>query len=412
MKLLAQRNHDPNNTGGGDNGGLDLSGLGIGDDDDLGSKPAKVPTAIDDGKKETTPATSPEPKKVEEKPVEPTKVEKKDEVPAEEAKAVTVDDVTYQLNDKGDAIDKDGNIFKTKEELDSLQAQEDELPLVEEILQKSGYKFTDDKGKPKVYDDTPEGLLDLANDIATEKNKVSIKKFFDQFPSVKEYAEHLQRGGTDDQYFQKRSTSWTNVKFDEKDEALLTNAVVAQLMTTGMTKEHAEATAKLYKETDKLKDFGKAAYTTLVNSEKEKDRLDKADFEKRQKEQEDKDTKHWNNVKSVITKGALNNITIPETEREEFFNYIAFAADESGNAKADIDEANLPIEQKLQIKYLIFKGVNLDALIKNAVKTDKARSLRDRTRSGQKGLGGGEGPDKTKYTKVSGDDISLETVIQ
>lgn len=405
MKLLAQRSPDPNDANGGNNGGLDLSGLGIGDDDDLGTKFVKTPDATDDGSKGT-----PEPIVLEPKAEKQLDLAKVDEVPPGEAKAVTVDDVTYQLDENGDAVDKDGKIFKTKAELDALTEPE-EVPLVDEILQKSGFKFTDDKGKPKVYEDSPEGLLELANDIASEKNKISITKFFNQYPSVKEYAEHLQRGGTDDQYFQKRSASWMSVKFDEKDEALLTNAVVAQLMTTGMAKDLAEATAKLYKDTDKLKDFGKAAYTTLVNSEKEKDRLEKADFDKKQKDQEAKDDLHWNNVQSVISKGVLNNITIPETDREGFFEYIAFAADERGMSKADIDQAKLPIEQQLQLKYFLYKGLKLDDLIKNTINTQKARSLRDRTKSGQKGLGGGEGPDKTKYTKVSGDDISLDTIL-
>lgn len=416
-----QRNHDANNTGGGNNAGTDVSDLL--DASDLLDKPAsaapsqepaKVDKKADDnngteGTKTTTPAATT-------KAAEPA-AKKDDTEPVkkvDEPKAVTVDDVTYQLNDKGDAVDKDGNIVKTKEELNELERQQDqdnEIPLTEEILQKSGYKILDEQGKPKSYEDTPEGLLELTNDLAVQKANQEVKKFFSKYPAVVDFAKHLERGGTKEEYFKVQAGSWRNIKFDEKDETQLTNAIVTELVSKGVPREQAEFTAKNYKDTDKLKDFGKAAYQRLVKSEEDADAAKDAQDQKAIQEYNQRQEAHWKNVQGIVSKGKLNNITIPETDREKFYNYVAIAANEQGQSQVEIDATKLPIEQQLELDYFVFKGGDLGKLIANAIKTDKARSLRDRTKSGQSGLGGGEGVDKSQFTKTKDADISLDTIL-
>jgi hypothetical protein len=449
MKTIINRNHDANDTNGGNNAGTnsDLSGLGVGDDNTI-INPNNTNTGNNNqntgnnggGNNDTE---TPEAKAAREandqavaaktaadletaKKFGGVKLDDKGNVvdatgkvvkTAEEIKnnsttatAVEIDGVQYALDKDGNALDKDGKVHKTKAQLDALSAIDDELPLVDEIQAKSGYKLVDDKGNPKKYEDTPEGLLALATDIAAEKARTGIKKFFDAMPEVEDYAKHIQRGGTKEDYFKAQLSSWSNTKLDEKNETQLTSACVADLMATGMSKEQAEETAKMYKDTDKLKEFGKAAYTRLVQNEQtQKAAADKA-YNDKIADEALKTENHWKAVEEVVKKGTLKHITIPETDREAFYAYIAFDADGNGNSKATLDRAKMPTEVQLQLDYLVYKGFDLKTLITNAVKSENVRRLRDRTKGDQQGAGGGMGDNTGKY-KPNDVDITLDSVI-
>lgn len=437
MKREIQRHPDSNNGGGANNEGADLTGLGIGDDSNLNNKTTKIPDTT------TTTTETPEAKLARESAEGLTKEKAISDLAiatkfggiklddkgnaldatgkivktAEEIKAsnetptgVTIDDVDYKLDDKGNAVDKDGKIFKTKAELDSLESA-DEIPVTQEILQKSGLTILGEDGKPKTYEDTPEGLLTLSNDIANEKSKAIIKDYFTKRPDLQDFAKHLDRGGNKEDYFKQQQSSWRNVKLDEKNESQLISATVTDLMRTGMTKEQAEETAKLYKDTDKLKEFGKAAYTRLVNADKASDEAKERAYNEQVANETLQLENHWKSVDAVVKKGVLNNITIPETERQAFFEFIAFTADEHGNSKSTIERTKLPIELQLQLDYLVFKKFDLSKLITSAVKTSQANTLRNRFKT-QGAMSGGEGADKSKMTKpnANADNISIDTL--
>lgn len=410
MKTIIQRNHDAGTPNGGGNAGSNLDGLGVGDDANLNNSTtvASTPAASNEPSAGTPPAETSEAKLARETAEKAAADAKALEDANKNApQAVEIDGVQYQLDKDGNAIDKDGKITKTKAELDALESA-DELPLTDEILQKSGLQILDEKGQPKKYEDTPEGLLALSNDIAAEKSKGLIKQFFDTFPDVEDFALHLQRGGNKEDYFKKQTESWSNFKLDDKDDSQLTSVVVADLMNTGMSKEQAEATAKLYKDTDKLKEFGKAAYTRLTNFEKAQNAENQKAYDAEVAREKAMIDAHWENVKTVVKKGTLQHITIPETDRDAFFSYVAMDADGNGNSKATLDKQKMPVEIQLQLDYLQFKGFDLKTLITNAVKSEQVRTLRLRTKSGQSGVGGGEGIDKARLTKPNDADINVD----
>lgn len=412
-----QRNHDANNTGGGNNAGTDVSDL-MDDNDIVGKKDNSSTDASKTDNKDAGNNSSTATNNATQaaaKPAEGVKTDdKKDDQTFDTPKAVTVNDVTYQLNDKGDAIDKDGNIVKTKEELDALekaQDEENEVPLVEELVQKSGRKILDDKGKPKTYEDTIEGILEFTTDLGIQKANEEYKKRVNKYPEARDFIAYLERGGNANDYFKKQSTAWSNFRFDEKNDDHLLNAIVTELVSKGVPKEQAEFTAQNYKDTDKLKDFGKAAYQRLVKAEQDSKAAEEAKYQQIAQKEAETEAKYWSTVQEVIKKGTLNNITIPETDRESFYNYVAAAANDERQSQAEIDANKLPVEQQLQLSYLVYRKFDLGKLLSNAVNTAKAKSLRERTRSGQSGVGGGEGVDKSQYTKTNNADISLDTIL-
>lgn len=325
--------------------------------------------------------------------------------------AVELDGVKYKLNPTGDAVNEKGEVVKTKAELDALESsQEDEIPIVDEYLQKVGIEVLDENGKPKKFEDSVEGLIEANKAVA----KIQATKEFDGLlnsdPRFKKYFDYLRMGGDEKEYFAQRANSWADVKFDENNEAMAINAVVQNLVNRGINKQEAELTAQMYKETNKLKEFGKGAYTSLVDAEKTADAKREQDFIANQKREQEEIVNHWTNIKSVIDKGTINNITIPDSEREAFYKWQALAV-KDGLSQAQLDAGTMPIEQSLLLEYLRFKKFDFSNLIKAGVGTERVKSLRTRLAREQKGAGEGEGPDKGKITKPTDFPLSLESVI-
>lgn len=315
----------------------------------------------------------------------------------------------YKINAEGNAVDEAGKVIKTKAEIEQIAASQEapEVTLVEELITNSGFIPVDEKGRPKVYEDTTEGLLQANNDIAEMKFELSQKKFFEANPVLKEVYEAQQRGINPYDYLTKKATAWSNVKFDENNEALQTNIVVESLLKTGMSKENAELTAKMFKDTNQLKAMSKEAHTNMVKFEKEADEKEKTDYQARVKENEVRTKAHWESVNDTIKNGKLHNINIPESERSDFFTFVSKAIDEDGNNQAAIEYSKLTPAQKLELDYIIFKKLDLNKLITVKANTDKVISLRQRV-GGDKGLKKGEVD--TKTVNPNNVDISINTI--
>lgn len=324
------------------------------------------------------------------------------------ATVVNLDGQDYKLDDKGNALDKDGKVFKTKDELDAIEAES--IPLVVELQKASGYIIKDEKGQPKQYEDTPEGLIEWTNDVAIEKAKALHQKFLEQNPEVVAYNEFLQRGGSPEEYFDRKSSSWKDVKLDEKNEAQLLEVIKADLLAAGVDEAQADFTAKAYKDTDKLKEFAKLAHKRLVDYEVNRDKYETEQFQIQEKQRVENNTKYWNSINDTINKGTLQNITIPENERSDFFKFISSDADGKGNTQAMINKAKANPETLLAIEYLFFKGLDLNKLVTNAAKTNQVRTLRSRVAGSQQGLQNGKGVNTGNYTKSNVDDVSLDLI--
>jgi hypothetical protein len=315
----------------------------------------------------------------------------------------------YKIDEKGNAIDSEGKVFKTKEELEVIansQLQE-EPTLVSELITKSGYVIKGEDGKPKVYEDTPEGLLEWNNDVADLKANQAREKFFTENPDILDLYEAKQRGQNLADYVQKKENSWSNTKFDEANEEMLKSVVVSNLLRTGMPKEQAELTAKMYKDTNQLKAFGKIAYEAETKYEKEAIDTEKANFKANQKAEEERTEKHWTSVNETIKSGKLQNISIPESERSDFFTFVSKAVDDNGNSQENLEYHNLTPAQKLEISYLIFKKLDLSKLVTTMARTEQSKSLRLRI-NGQKGLD--KGTVDTRTVNPNNLDISLDNI--
>jgi hypothetical protein len=323
--------------------------------------------------------------------------------------AITIGEETYKLDKNGNAIDTTGKVIKTKAEIDTLLAEQaaDE-PITEAVLKKAGVTLVDDKGQPLKFEDSEDGLVQLGIALGKKFGEDQFQQFIESDPEFKEFVEYKKTGGKLGDFIQKKTESWKAFKLDDGNEQQLLNVVTADLMAAGYSEERAKQTAEMYKETKRLKEFGKEAYDRLVAAEdaEEKERIQT--FKQQQENHTKMVTEHWNKVNETITKGDLEGISIPETDKKPFFEYLSVAVDDKGNSKKTIERSKLPLGRLLQLDYLQYKGFNLNELVKLAVKTSNAKTLRQKVKDHNAGAGGGEGIDKNKYQKPNTDAITLD----
>lgn len=298
--------------------------------------------------------------------------------------AVDIDGKTFKLDENGNAIDEENKIVKTKEELDALvneQSEQQELPLPKELIQNIGIEILDENGKPKEYEESVNGLVNLVKDVAEEINKKEKKEFFETFPVIADLVKHLQRGGKQEDFFKAKTESWLNVSLKEADEITKLDIIVKDLVAKGFEAKDAIETANLYKDTNKLDEKSEIALKSRQEAEK-LDNKQKDDAINREIEEENKKIiETWKNVEKVVNKGKLSEIFIPEIDKKGFYEYISKAVNEDGYSQLAIDRAELEIEQKLLLDYLVYKKLDLSKLVKNIKITEKTTTLRGRLQS-------------------------------
>lgn len=326
----------------------------------------------------------------------------------EEPEAVEVDGKQYKLDADGNALSEDGKVFKTKAELDKMSEDDSTETFIESLIKNVGIIPKDEKGNPIVYQDTEEDIIRYNNDVSEIRAAEKNREFINSDPDVKRLYEHKRRGGTLDDFITKTNNSWQRVKFDATNEDQLKSIIISEQMQAGASKERAQQTADMYKDTGKLKEFAQEAYNTLVKKEKAIEENEIKIAEQREKEEIENNIKYWENTKAVINQGKIGNILIPQADREPFFAYMAIPVNKDGYSKEQLDE--LTEEQSLLMKYWKYKGFDMSKIVATAVKNEKVKNLRERI-TGQKGLGEGHGIDKNKHAKVDDLDINLKTVM-
>lgn len=322
----------------------------------------------------------------------------------------------FKLDENGNALNEDGTVFKTKEELDTIAASntggndDTPLPLIDEIIQLNGIQILDDKGQPKIYEDSVQGIIEYNKDVAKFEAESSQKEFFNRLPQVKEFAQHLLNGGKEEDFYKAKTASWKNFTLDTTNEAQLIDVITRDLIAKGQTKEEADEIVTLYKDSNKLEEKGKAA---VESRKKAEDILNTQKAEKAKQEILDNQVKietYWKTIETTVKTGKLQNIVIPEADKGAFFDYVSKAVDKHGNSQYDLDEMTSKPEDDLQYKYLRFKKFDLNKLVKTAATTTQARSLRERIAKEVAGTQNGGGDTTKEKVNPNEVDISFKSV--
>ena len=304
-----------------------------------------------------------------EAPVEETKEEVKEEV----------ENPTDELEDIEEEADEQEEEEEQEEVEESDDEDEDESEtedtVVSEVLSKLGYELEGE------YDDTSEGLAEMTKDVASQMADDRLDEVLDAFPLVKQHLEYVLNGGQSENFMQAHDPNLDYNKIElAEDDVRSQKAILANYFTEkGHDKEFIKEMLNDYEDSGKLHNKAEQAKNALgkVQSQRKAQMLEQQkEIVKQQQQEQDE---FWNGVSETIQNSQeFAGLQVPEKEKSKFFNYLSKPVTKEGYTQRDVDHAEAEMEVKLAIDYLMYKGFNLQDIIKTKAKTQATRSLRDK----------------------------------
>lgn len=350
---------------------------------------------------------------------------------------VEIDGNEYSIDEKGNALDKDGKVYMSKEELDALDTDEsdsnesdsssednegDEVEVSSKDISKlSGIILKDNDGNELEFDLTPEGLAKREKMIKEmtlkEGTNAALNSFFKNNPDLYKAYIHKQKTGSLEGF--SSQPFYKSMQLNKDDEQQMTQLIVEAELKRGRTPEQAKKYAQFAKVENQLDVEGEAAHKYLTELEDKEFNSYEETKTNAKKQQIEYESKFYGNYydennkevivdtpgsiyNKIVTQGKFGNLVIPEDgitvkrdnrevklNRRQLFDYVATPIDNQGRSQAQIDMDNkLQNPDYLLQQYMQnLTGNNLDVFIKRAILEEKGKRIKARfkTKTGSAG---------------------------
>tara|TARA_R100000951_G_scaffold48508_1_gene41200 strand:- start:605 stop:1711 length:1107 start_codon:yes stop_codon:yes gene_type:complete len=279
-----------------------------------------------------------------------------------------------------------------------------ESTVVAEILEKLGYETEGE------YDDTPEGLLAMTQDVGKQIAEDQLDQLFENFPLVKNHLEYVLNGGDSKNFMQAYDPQldYNQLELVEDDSRSQKGILADYFATKGHDKDFIDELLTDYEDTGKLYQKAEAARRALGKMQ-ETSRQQLVESQKEEKQQREvQQQEFWNGVYETIeSNNEFAGITVPNREKSKFFDYISTPVTKDGRTQRDLDHAEAEMETKLAIDYMMYKGFDLQKIVEKKAKTQNAKSLRDRISRNEEKVKSARGRQRRKSKQVDLDDLDL-----
>lgn len=342
------------------------------------------------------PTASPEPKK-EETPQET-------ETSLEQGTEVEYEGKNYVVNETGDLVDSEGNVFKSKEELsawlkenNAVDSKELENELsIDSIKKVIGINVTDSKGNEIKFDNTPQGISNYVNSVielkSEELQQGAINRLFENNPLVKQFIDYVQINGSPKGFGDIPDRSV--IKLDKDNEAQQI-AVIKMAAAEFGNKSLNDNYIKYLKDSGSLYDEAKNQLQALVGKDKAYQKEIEAKAKQAREQEKEEVNQYWEGVSKAINNRVIGNYKLPESfvkdingkkvtlTPDDFYDYVSLGAveDEQGNkiTKYQNDLRKLSNEDLLNKDlldaWLMFTGGSYKDLINMAVQEEQVKKL-------------------------------------
>lgn len=317
--------------------------------------------------------------------------------------SIDVDGTIYTVDKDGNLVDDKGGIFKEAKDVaewlksvevdDGSAANSITLSSIQDAL---GVTITDEAGKPVEFTDDAAGVQSYVNSVIDLKSKelqeAAINRLYTDNPLLKQFQDYVQLNGTPRGFGEIPDRS--GIQLDKDNEQQLV-AVIRMAANEFGNKSLNDNYIKYLRDSGGLYDEAKSQLAALV----EKDTAYRKEIETRAREQREAEAQanvdYWNTVSKVISSRVIGGYRIPESFTKEvdgkkvaitptdFYNYISRPIEtEDGRRMTGYQHAlsKLTDEQYLNREildaWLMFTGGTYKDLIDMAVKEDKVRQLR------------------------------------
>lgn len=328
--------------------------------------------------------------------------EEKPEADAE----VSEEEEVEEVEDTIEEDDLEEEEYEEEEEEDE-ETEEDKVldeSIVGEVLSSLGFEVDEE------YEDTPEGLAKMTQDLGAKMAEDQLDQLFGNFPLIQQHLEYVLSGG-DSQQFMKAydpDNDYGQLTISDNDIRTQRSVLATYFKAKGHEDEFINELLEDYEDNGKLFSKAEQAKKALAQSQAtyREELVQKQREEQKVKMQEQQE--FWNSVYETIDNSEeFAGLRVPKREKSKFFDYLSKPVTKEGYTQRDLDHQDSEMEVKLAIDYLMFKGFNLDKVISGKAKTAATKSLKDRIARGQETLKSARKASRRKNQAFDVDDLDL-----
>lgn len=277
-------------------------------------------------------------------------------------------EIKTETADNKDIVD---NISEIPDEEVKEEGEVVDNNIITEIKNHFGYEVEGE------FEENIEGLKKLTTEVAKKIALDEFNQVFSTYPDIAEYMQYRLNGGNPEKFFEYvKEPDFSNLELDD-DEKQSKEIIRIFFEKQGFTSEEISDTLTDYEDTGILNKQAKKILPKLKELQiKERELLIKQQKAQREKEIEDAKN-YWNSVKTIIESGKIKNISISESDKKKFFEWLALPK-ENGKSQRDIDRETLSQEDMLTLEYLFYKKLDISKLVvskQNTQETERLKSL-------------------------------------
>ena len=317
---------------------------------------------------------------------------------------IEVGDITYTVDENGNVIDKDGNIFKEADkvsewlkEFETVDDDETKKMSIESIKTLVGIDIEDENGKPIEFENTPDGVkayIDAVVESKREENyETALNTLYAKYPILNDVLNYYIANGNSLEGFGEVPDR-SNITIDSTNEAQQETIIRTAWKEQGR-KGDVESYINYLKSSGTLYATAQEELAGLQEADKQyREELEKQ-AEAAEEERIKKLENYWNGVKDVITKRNIAGYQIPESfvvtrngqkitaTPTDFFNYL-YRVDKDGKSAYQYDlEKTTPESRRddeILRAYLTFVGGDYSTLVNMAINKKEVNNLKLRAK--------------------------------
>ena len=294
------------------------------------------------------------------------------------------DDEDYEDDEDEEYEDEYEDEYEEEYEDDDEETEDYNDTVVAEVLDKLGYNPEDAD-----YEDTADGLANLTSDVASQMADDRIDEVLEAFPLVKQHLEYVLQGGESQDFMQAHDPSmdYDKLILDEEDSRTQKGILQEYFTVKGHDPKFINELLEDYEDAGKLYGKAEAARGALAQLQDKQRAQMHAEQKQYQMQQQADLSEFWSGVAEKIDNSeSFAGLTVPEREKEDFFDYLSTPVTREGHTQRDLDHMESDMDVKLAIDYLMYRGFNLEDIIDTKARTKSAISLRDKIGRGEETL--------------------------
>ena len=353
-----------------------------------------------DGKKPDNPDNTGEGNKGDEGNKEDNKNGDNADVNLEAGTSIEVGEDTYTVDENGNLLDKNGNIFKEAKdvkswlnEFENVTDTDKDSISIETIQEAVGVQITDDDDKPVEFENNPEGIkayIDAVIETAKEEHfETAVNTLYQKYPILNDVLNYYIANGNSLEGFGEVPDR-SNITIDDSNEAQQ-EAIIRTAWEEQGRKGDVESYIAYLKSSGTLLATAKEELVGLQEADEQYRKNIEEEAEYKEAERLQRLENYWNDVHDVIKNRTIAGYQIPESiiisrngqklsvTPEDFFNYI-YRVDKDGKSAYERDLATETPESRRDDEilraYLKFVGGNYSNLVDMAINKEKVNRLK------------------------------------